>query len=378
MIAGPRKSDDSLRVLMTADAVGGVWQYSLDLAAGLVQHGACVLLATLGPRPSEQQKRRLLALPGIEIGESDFALEWMANPWADVDASGKWLLGLQAEFCADVIHLNGYSHAALPWRRPVMVMAHSCVFSWWQAVHGSAPGAEWDEYRKRVGAGLAAADVIVAPSAYMADAVQRHYGTPVQKVRVIHNFSHAARSAGRVKQPHVLAAGRIWDDAKNIALLNSAAPELDWEIRVAGTGGPESEDTAEFQSRLHCLGELPHGDLIREMEQAAIFAHPALYEPFGLSVLEAARAGCCLVLADIESLRELWDGAAVFVDPRDAQGWIFELNSLARDAGRREQLSRRARSRANDYRPGPSLRKYWRLYRSLLQRAPGDGKEVAA
>ena len=39
------------------------------------------------------------------------------------------------------------------------------------------------------------------------------------------------------------------------------------------------------------------------------------YEPFGLAVLEAAQAGCALVLSDIPTFRELWDGAAMFVPP---------------------------------------------------------------
>ena len=34
---------------------------------------------------------------------------------------------------------------------------------------------------------------------------------------------------------------------------------------------------------------------------------PARYEPFGLSILEAALSGCALVLGDLPSLRELWD-----------------------------------------------------------------------
>ena len=50
---------------------------------------------------------------------------------------------------------------------------------------------------------------------------------------------------------------------------------------------------------------------------AAIYALPARYEPFRLEVLEAAAPGCALVLGDIASLRELWDGAALFVAPDD-------------------------------------------------------------
>ena len=49
---------------------------------------------------------------------------------------------------AELVHLNGYAHAALPWRVPVVVVAHSCVLSWWQAVFGEAAPARYAEYRR--------------------------------------------------------------------------------------------------------------------------------------------------------------------------------------------------------------------------------------
>jgi hypothetical protein len=36
------------KVLMTADTVGGVWTYALELAAGLGEHGVEVAIATMG------------------------------------------------------------------------------------------------------------------------------------------------------------------------------------------------------------------------------------------------------------------------------------------------------------------------------------------
>ena len=56
------------------------------------------------------------------------------------------------------------------------------------------------------------------------------------------------------------------------------------------------------------------------MGRAAIYALPARYEPFGLSILEAALSGCALVIGDIPSLREIWADAALFVpsDGHDA------------------------------------------------------------
>ncbi len=294
---------------MTADAAGGVWQYCVDLITSLVSNGAEVMLATMGPRPTAEQRQQLLSLPRLTSVESDYALEWMPDAWGDVDASGKWLLDLESDFDPDLIHLNGYAHATLPWSKPTLVMAHSCVYSWWRAIHGSAPGPEWAEYKKRVAGGLSSCDAIVSPSEWMARVLEDEYGISLEKIRTIHNFTRAQVSPASNKQPFVLAAGRLWDVAKNLELLDRIAPQLDWEVRIAGPGSPGQ--AARF------LGALPHAELLDEMSAAGIFAHPALYEPFGLVVLEAARAGCCLVLSDIPSLRELWDGAAVFLDPRE-------------------------------------------------------------
>lgn len=369
-------AEKSLRILMTADAAGGVWQYCVDLVSGLARQGAKVLVATLGPRPSQEQKKQILALPRVTLAESDYALEWMPKPWKDVDASGKWLLDIQSNFRADLIHLNGYALANLPWGKPVLVAAHSCVYSWWRAVHGCAPGEEWAEYKRRVIGGLAASDAIAAPSRYMAGAIESEYGISPEKIRVIHNFSRAPRSTGRAKLPFLLAAGRMWDPAKNFELLEMLAPKLKWEIRVAGSDRVPRNSSATAKS-VRLLGSLPHAKLMRQMDQAGIFLHPARYEPFGLSVLEAARSRCCLVLSDIPSLRELWDGAGVFADPRDPEEWLFEVNKLCSDSVRRQSLGRLAHDRASKYRAGTAIKAYWNLYRSLLG-PKHPVKEVAA
>ncbi len=367
----------SIRVLMTADAVGGVWQYSLDLISQLSGGPFEFLLAVLGPPPCEEQRRSAKSIPGLVLAEGGFALEWMPEAWAGVDASGKWLLDLQDCFHADVIHLNGFSHAALPWRKPIAVVAHSCVRSWWRAVYGCETGPEWDEYGRRVSKGLAACTRVVAPSRCMAECIRTEYEIADSKISVIHNFVQPAPCSHSAKAPFILAAGRIWDSAKNLELLNRIAPQLDWEVCIAGsTRGPDSSSTS-FEN-VTALGALPRLELLDSMGSAAIFAHPALYEPFGLSILEAAQAGCCLVLSDIPSLRELWSDAAVFLDPRNSVAWISELNRLARDKEQRQQLSSRAKANAKRYNAQSTAGKYAALYRSLARGEEGDREGVAA
>src|SRR5262249_48443981 len=95
-------------VLMTADTVGGVWTYALELAGALAPLEVSVTLATMGARPSLTQARAAAALSNLELVESTYALEWMPEPWRDVDAAGEWLLTLAERVRPDVVHINGY------------------------------------------------------------------------------------------------------------------------------------------------------------------------------------------------------------------------------------------------------------------------------
>src|SRR6266542_1827922 len=101
------------RVLMTADTVGGVWTYAMELSTALAETGIEVALATMGRPLSGAQRAEAEALPGLQVFESDFKLEWMADPWKDVYRSGEWLLELEDQLRPDFIHLNSFAHGAL-------------------------------------------------------------------------------------------------------------------------------------------------------------------------------------------------------------------------------------------------------------------------
>jgi len=111
-----------MKVLMTADTLGGVWTFALELARALAPRGVRTALATLGAPLSPRQWDEAKGVPGLDVHEGRWKLEWMDNPWADVEASGRWLLDVERRVRPDVVHLNGtMSHAALPWRAPVVV-----------------------------------------------------------------------------------------------------------------------------------------------------------------------------------------------------------------------------------------------------------------
>jgi glycogen synthase len=362
----PNTSPRLRRVLLTADTLGGVWTYALELARVLQQHGVQVVLATMGGPLTASQRAEICGISGLTVCESPFKLEWMEDPWSDVARAGDWLLGLEEAIQPDVVHLNSYVHGALSWSSPVLVVGHSCVSSWWEAVRGQAAPASWERYRGLVARGLDAAELVLAPTQAMLSALERHYGR-LRRSRVVPNGRDAALFPPAHKKPFIIAVGRLWDEAKNIVLLDKVAPSLSCPVYVAGEERHPVAGRGHYRS-LKPLGRLSPPVLASWLSQAAIYALPARYEPFGLSVLEAGLAGCALVLGDIPSLREIWDGAALFIPPDDADMLRTTLLTLSRDRSYLlALLGARARARALQYTPERMLVGYLGAYEELLQ-----------
>src|SRR5690606_6582753 len=97
-----------------------------------------------------------------------------------------------------------------------------------------------------------------------------------------------------------------------------------------------------------------------------VFVSAATFEPFGLAVLEAAAAGCPLVLADMPIFRELWDGAATFIDPADAAGFAAAIGELLTDEPRARLLGQAAYERSARYTAAAAARRMEQVYASLL------------
>lgn len=360
---GERRAGN-LRILMTADTLGGVWDYSLELAKQLARFSTETVLATMGRPPTPEQRHAAAEIPGLLLRESGFKLEWMPDAGEDLRLAGEWLLHLEDDFRPDLIHLNGYVHGTLPWRAPVVVVAHSCVQSWWQAVKGEKAPEEWDAYARRVAEGLGAAAAVVAPTRSLLETIQGIYG-PVPRPTVIWNGRDPRRYAACRKGRFILSAGRLWDEAKNLSALEAIGCELEWPVisagewrRPDGTGAPPANVTA--------LGVLPSEQMVAWMGKAPIYALPARYEPFGLSVLEAALSGCALVLGDIPTLRELWDGCALFVPPDDHGRLLSALQGLISNPTRLAELSLAARRKGLVYTAEKMALAYSALYADLL------------
>ena len=356
-----------MRILMTGDTIGGVFTYVCELTGALARRGVETHVALTGRRLDTAQRRALRECGAARVFADALKLEWMDDPWRDVERAGDWLLAIAAEIEPDVVHLNDYAHGALSFPAPVLVVGHSCVLSWHEAARRRPAGPEWRRYEQTVGAGLRAADLVAAPTRAMLAALERLYG-PLPETAVVPN-GRTPRGLAREKEPFVLAAGRLWDEAKNVAALDRVAPRLAWPVFLAGDGGRPRH--------ARHLGRLDAAALAELFARASVYAAPARYEPFGLAALEAAQAGCALVLGDLPSLREVWGETALFVDPFDDEALAGALRRLIDDAGLRDPLAAAARDRAARYTPERMADGYLELYERLTVLEPERAEAVA-
>ncbi|WP_374471861.1 glycosyltransferase family 4 protein [Phenylobacterium sp.] len=335
------------RVLMTTDAVGGVWTYSLDLAAGLARAGVETTLVVLGPSPTPDQVAQAHAVPHLTLIDTCLPLDWMATEPAEILEVGAAVRGLARGLGADLVHLNSPALAAEGgFTAPVVGGCHSCLATWWGAVKDGPMPSDFRWRSQALWQGMLACDALVAPTAAFAEDTARAYEIP--RPFVVHNGRSAPAPVLGAREAMVFTSGRLWDEGKNIGVLDQAAALIQPPLHAAGplqgpSGGPVVLRHAQ------ALGRLPNETVTRWLARAPIYASAALYEPFGLGVLEAAQAGCALVLSDIPTFRELWDGAAVFCDPYAPEVFAGVFQELLADPVQTERLGQQAAARAARY-----------------------------
>ena len=360
-----------MRILVTADTLGGVWTYARELVTGLAHRGVQVTLVSFGDIPSAAQTRWLDALPQVDFRPTAFKLEWMQDSEADMEASSQYLRQVIEESRPDLLHFSQFYYGALRCDVPRIVVAHSDVVSWWSAVHQHAPAeSAWLRwYRESVARGLACATAVVAPSRWMLEQAEHHYGKPQQGMVIYNGRTPTLFNPHVSKEDTIITVGRLWDSGKNAGLL--LRDEMPAPVRIVGADRhPEFQGSAfagqEIGNNVHFGPQQDEKQLAQLFSRAAIYAATSRYEPFGLAPVEAALSRCAIVASDIPPFRELWDGAAVFFRSDDAADLRSALQHLVRDSGLRQRYANLAYNHARArFSATRMIDQYLELYHAL-------------
>lgn len=351
---------------MTTDNLGGVWNYSISLMEAMAEYGITFHLATMGTALSDEQKFVLSRMDHVILHESNFKLEWMDKPWEDVEKALDWLIEIYIETRPDIIHFNNYGQVDFDWPCPVVTVFHSCVFSWWQAVKQENPPIDpWNIYFSMLKNALTRANLVIFPTESMMKGAKEIYGKEMKFHVIKHGLGEISPKQGP-KDPVIFSMGRIWDESKNMQVLQKIAPAVDWPIYIAGEDlHPVSKHLTKLE-HVHLLGKLSPMDVKKWLGLATIYIQPSLYEPFGLGVLEAAKSGCALVLNDINTFRELWGGAACFTDFLRPGDTIGKINGLIENKSERTAMIRESLNASESFSLSGMAKEYYKVYQELV------------
>ena len=188
---------------------------------------------------------------------------------------------------------------------------------------------------------LLACDLVFTNARFTADDVADTLGVPIERLRVAYPGVGAEFAAegerADLGRPYVLTVATL-EPRKNLGTLVDAYRLLgaeDLALAVVGAAG-WGERPALGQPGVLLLGYTANEELPRLYRGASVFVYPSRFEGFGMPVLEAMACGVPCVVSSHPSLDEACGGAAVRVDPEDAEAMA---DGIRRALAEREMLA---------------------------------------
>lgn len=371
-----------MRLLITTDTIGGVWTFTEELTASLLQGGHAVSLVSFGRAPSAAQETWVQSqgtahADSFHFTPSDAPLEWMQDNESAFEQGEAVLHTAAAALHPELLLSNQFCFGASTLELPRLVVAHSDVLSWARAANPAAlSGTPWlNQYTALVQRGLLQADAVIAPTQSVVKGLKNSFFLPNNAIvipngRTEPDSSQTATSPERLLQ--AVIAGRLWDQAKGLGIL--AETSLPLPVLLAGETEHEGRSIPLNLPGVQLLGQLGAEDLQTLYRESAIYLCPSLYEPFGLAPLEAALAGCALICRDLPSLREVWGDNALYF--RSAPELAAQLTRLATNPGFLADAQQRAQAHARQYTPDRMTEAYLSVFASVLA-AHGIAHQVA-
>ena len=367
-----------MRVLMTTDTVSGVWTFSLEMAAGLLERGSTVLLISFGRLPSAAQREQWEQLElrycgRFQFRASEIPVEWNEREGAFYEQGAALLESEAMRFDPDLIHNNQFCYGALDLPIPRVITAHQDVFGRDRALplRHVLRSPFLTRYQALAQRGLASADAVAAPTRWMLDELARSFTLSRNTTIVVHG-RHLDTRFENFRELRAIASGRVTDEAKGLDTLAHVTSPM--PIVVAGETRPGEEGKVPGFGTARLIGQLSEPEMIDLLEHSSVYLCLSHYEPFGISALEAGLCGCAVVARNMPSLLEVWGSAALYFDDADSLSALlerlYENPQALRDA--RESAHQRARR----FTRARMVEQYLSLYRHVM--APVGPAEYAA
>jgi glycosyltransferase involved in cell wall biosynthesis len=267
-----------------------------------------------------------------------------------------------------------------PLRLPAVLTAHDMAIyrrpDWF-------PGGQAASVRFIVPRSMRGADAIVAVSQNTAADVAELFGVGPERLHVVPEG--VAQRYRPLEEPDLREVRRRYElperfvlfvstiePRKNLETLLTAWSRLHDRppLVVAGGWGWRNETAKRLVERagreVRLLGPVDPEALPGLYNCATCLAHPAWYEGFGLTPLEALACGTPVVASSASSIPEVVGEAGLLVDPGDVEGWTAALARLLGDLALQRELSERGIQRAREFTWSRAAASTWQVFDSVL------------
>ena len=228
------------------------------------------------------------------------------------------------------------------------------------------------------------ADAIVTPSRNTAEDLLSRTPVDPEKVHVVPLAAASdpsevdgGETLARLKlhPPYILSVGTL-EPRKNLVRLirayrRAAAAGVPHSLVLAGPLGWHHQQlhrelALRGPGEVVLTGALPEADVDALYRHAAAFVYPALYEGFGLPVLEAMSRGLPVITSTTSSLPEVAGEAALAVDPESVREIAAAIEAVTTDMALAEKLAKRGRARAERFSWDETARQTLEIYDKVL------------
>jgi glycosyltransferase involved in cell wall biosynthesis len=250
------------------------------------------------------------------------------------------------------LHLNGVGNK-------LAVMCHLPVYAGF--TYFDKPHAD-EVHQALEAAGVRLADIVIVPSEFAKRVLIMTHAVHPDRIRVIREGVVSGTRRDRDIEPaetndvtRILSVGRLVEQKGWHYTVDSLSAlrrlDVPFTFSLVGCGPQEGK----VRSLFHAVGlegayehtrRLDHSTVLSMYRECHIFLSTALYETFGLTVLEAMSGGCVPVTFELPPLVELIGGAGITVPVGDTDARAKSIASLATNPSHRARLARECERRA--------------------------------
>lgn len=228
---------------------------------------------------------------------------------------------------------------------------------------------------------LRSADRVITISHHSKRDIIERYGVDPAKIAVTYLAPRPAfATTGEVmrREPFFLAVGNV-QPRKNLgivvralALVREEFPEA--SLLIAGTPGPAARElrrlihTLSLDNSVCFTGYLSDDELRQLYARCIAHVHPALYEGFGLTLLEAMTQGAPVIASNDSSIPEVVSDAALLASATEPEDWAEMMRMVLVDSSLSEDLARRGRAQAATFTWERTARETVAVYRQVCEK----------